>query len=270
MPTNYTGDQTGHTSREVVTVREPIDADPRNAATIAASIEDLADYVDLILHKAGMLDTAQTWALLQTFSNGISATTGTTNGDAITCVGNGNGDGLFATCPNPANASGASAVWGRLLKGGTSCAAVVGTCDEDNGSGLWGYGAGAATGAYLENADDGAGGIAYSPHGIGLSAQSDDGTALEGISTSGPGLEASGGTCGAELTGTGVNAPGVRLAGGANAAQMHLTAVAAHPSGRVNGDVWLKFAGDNSSGEATLWTRFSGVDVLIGGEVFVP
>jgi hypothetical protein len=74
MPSTYTGSDTGLNNRNDVTVSNPVDADPPNAASVNTPLEKLANYLQRVFKKAGFLDLASTWTALQTFTDYIGFT----------------------------------------------------------------------------------------------------------------------------------------------------------------------------------------------------
>lgn len=74
MPTNYTGVTTGITAHQAVVVPEPTDLDPRNAASVASSVEKVANLLAYLYAKAGLVDNGETWTALQTFTQGLRVT----------------------------------------------------------------------------------------------------------------------------------------------------------------------------------------------------
>lgn len=83
MPFTYTGNDAAITDRTSVTVSNPIDADPPNAASVTTPLEKLANYCQRLIKKAGMLDLASSWTAAQAFAAGLTGTTAALSG-AIT------------------------------------------------------------------------------------------------------------------------------------------------------------------------------------------
>lgn len=68
MPQTYNGSLTGIVAREQAAISEPVGTDQRNAASVQTPFRKLADYVQYLMQKAGVLDAVSTWTAKQTFA----------------------------------------------------------------------------------------------------------------------------------------------------------------------------------------------------------
>jgi hypothetical protein len=71
MPSTYTGNTTGITARQNVTISEPVGTDVRSSASVRTPLETLANFLQYVCQKAGLIDTASTWTAKQTMSGGV-------------------------------------------------------------------------------------------------------------------------------------------------------------------------------------------------------
>ena len=83
MPVTYTASSTGITARQQVTISEPAGTDVRNSASVRTPLEALADFMQYLMSKAGILDATSTWTAHQIFSGGVNATCDAGYGSAV-------------------------------------------------------------------------------------------------------------------------------------------------------------------------------------------
>lgn len=66
MPTDYNGSLTGIAARQQVTISEPAGTDVRNSASVRTPLEQLANLLQYLMQRAGLIDQVQTWTEAQT------------------------------------------------------------------------------------------------------------------------------------------------------------------------------------------------------------
>ena len=70
---DFNGSASGISAREQVVVTEPVGTDVRNSQSIRTPVEKLANLIQYLMQKAGILDAVSTWTAKQAFSAGLSS-----------------------------------------------------------------------------------------------------------------------------------------------------------------------------------------------------
>lgn len=76
MPQSYTGNTTGLSGRPAATISEPLGSDVRNATSVVTPLRKLADLVQYLMSKVGMVDVVSTWTAKQTMAGGLDVSSG--------------------------------------------------------------------------------------------------------------------------------------------------------------------------------------------------
>jgi len=144
MPSNITGAAGAIVPRASVIFAAPVDGDSLAASTVRTGMQSLADHLDFMMDRAGLLSEVQTWAAAQTFTAAAQFNNNLTVALDLQVNGNtylGNGAGDQTTFSGPAVVTG-------LLQ--ALAAVTVGTTLNVTGATtLAGLGAGATTLASL-------------------------------------------------------------------------------------------------------------------------
>jgi hypothetical protein len=157
MPASYTGNLAGVTARQDVVISNPLDGEAANAASNDVAPKYLANVLQYLSKKAGLIDVASTWTAIQTFNAahvwtvlqefavGVKGVINHATTAAVEAVQNGAGPAMKATAGAGAAVEGTSTSGRGGKFASTSGRAVEGISSSDTGV----HGEGATYGGYF-------------------------------------------------------------------------------------------------------------------------